>query len=79
MERLTHLSEDIALGNAAGISLVDGRAQRFQLGLKDALLALQSPQRGTHHLAGVLKTPGLHRASTKAVEFLSQISHCESA
>ena len=43
MERLTHLLEDIAFGNAAYISLVNSSAQRCQLCLVEPLLALQSP------------------------------------
>ena len=73
MECLTHLLEDIALGNAACVALIDGRAKRLQLGLVEPLLALQSAQGGAHPLAGVLKAPALYPRQNEAVEFLSQI------
>jgi hypothetical protein len=40
MERLANLLKDIAFGNAARVTLVDGRAQGLQFGLVKPLVAL---------------------------------------
>ncbi len=57
IERLANLREDIALGYAACVSLVDSRAQGFKLRFVEPLIPFQNPQRSAHHFAGVFKTP----------------------
>ena len=65
MERLAHLREDITLGNAAGIALVDGRAQRLQLGLEER--SSRSSVRNAARTTSLAfsKRPLSTRASTK--------------
>src|ERR1019366_5664026 len=73
LQGLPDTVEGVAFGNAAGVSLIDGRAQRSKLRLVLPLLALQRPERGAHNLAGVFVTSVLNLLQHEAVKLFGQI------
>ena len=73
LEGLSDAPKDIALGDTAGIAFVNSGAQRGKLRFVLLLLALQSPQPGSHNLTGVFVTPALNLLGDEAVKLLGQI------
>ncbi len=70
MKRFTDAREYIAFGNAAGITRVNGRSQAGKFRLVLLFLALQRPQRGAYHFAGVLVASALDLPQDEAVKLL---------
>ena len=73
-ESLPDTCKYVALGNAAGIALIDGRTKRSKLNLVLLLLTLQGPQSGPHNLTGVFVAPTLNLLHHEAVKRVGQIN-----
>jgi hypothetical protein len=65
--------KNVALGNAAGVALIDGGTQGNQLRAGLLFLTLQGAQRGAHDLAGVFVASTLDFLQHEAVKLVSQI------
>ena len=63
----------ISLGDTTGVTRINGGAQGSKLRFILLLLALQSPQRRAHHLAGVLVTAAFYLLQDEAIKFVSKI------
>src|ERR1035438_10199746 len=63
----------VAFGDAAGVALVNGRAQRGKLRLVLSFLTIQVAQRGAYDLAGVFVAATLYLLQHEAVKLVGQI------
>src|SRR5208282_4727981 len=64
----------VALGNTAGIALIDGRTQCGKLSLVLLLLTLQSPQGSAHDLASIFVASTLNFLYYEPVKLFGQIN-----
>ena len=71
MKHVSDAREGIALGDAAGVALIDGSAQACKFRLVLLFLALQCAQRRTDHFTGVLVASAFHFRQDKVVQLVS--------
>jgi hypothetical protein len=65
-----HAREYAALGDATGVTAIDGGPQCGEFRFILPLLAIQGPQRRAHYLAGVFVAPALNLQQHEAIKLL---------